>query len=124
MFSKKFLISVLILGYCAIPASATLVGYCSVATVCDTSGFATATAGDTFSNISVTAGNLVGDDYTDLGASFSDPAGITLDTSLSGWPAGGAIVANAGVNTMTITLPSIVNAIEFYVGSQDFSNFT
>ena len=125
MFRQKFLISVVVAGCCAIPASAALVGYCGAGPCSASSGFAAATATDTFQNIDVTTGILIGDSFTDLGADFSDPAGLSLVTSLGGsWPAGGAIVAHAGVNTVTITLPSAVNAVAFYVGSQDYSFFT
>jgi hypothetical protein len=125
MFSQKFLISVLVLGFCALPASATMVGYCSATTPCSpSSGFAAATTADTFENIDVTGGTLSGNTYADMGVDFSDSAGLTLVSSLSGWPAGGAIVAGTGITTMTVTLPTAVNAIEFYVGSQDYINFT
>jgi hypothetical protein len=125
MFVKKFLISVLVIGCCAIPASAAMVGYCSASTPCvPSAGFAAATAGDTFQNITVSAGSL-GTNFLDAsGADFSDPAGLTGVLSLAGWPAGGAIVAGTGINSITITLPTAVNAVEFYAGAQDYSNFT
>jgi hypothetical protein len=126
MFTQKFLISVIV-GLCStVPASATLVTYCgySSCSVNDAgSAFTAATSADTFSDISVTQGSL-GDSHTDAtGVEFSDPAGMTGTANPSGWPTGTAIVANgtAEGNTMTLTLPSDVDAIEFYGGGQDFT---
>lgn len=135
MFTQKFLISVLMLGCCAIPASATLVTYCAntgpgcgySSSSTASSAFTAATTDDTFNNIAVTQGNL-GTSYTDAtGVEFSDPLGMTGTANPSGWPAGStgtAITSKPGVTTMTITFPSSVDAIDLYVGMQDFSNFT
>jgi hypothetical protein len=127
MFSQKFLISMALAAYCAIPASAALVTYCGVTGCSDpASGFAGATTSDTFSNIAVTAGNL-GDNYTDpdTGVEFSDLLGLNGSlTAPAGWPAGETITSNAGISTLTITLPSAVSAVEFYVGVQIYDNFT
>jgi hypothetical protein len=121
MFAQKFLISVLLLAFCcAIPASAALT------TCTNTSCFATdATAeADTFQNIDVTVGGLP-NPYTDLGAEFGDPAGLDGISDATGFPSEVSIEASAtGASTITITLPSSVNAIEFYAGTQsDYSNF-
>jgi hypothetical protein len=127
MFTQKFLISVILVGICcAIPASAALVTYCGVTGCSDSSSFfASATTGDTFQNIDVTA-NSLGTSYTDAttGAEFEDPMGLNGIASPTGWPAGTAITTGAGVSTMTITLPSSVSAIDFYVGMMSYSNFT
>jgi hypothetical protein len=121
MFSQKFLISVL-LGCSGIPASAALT-VCTTTPSCVTG----AEPDDTFSNISVTQGNL-STSSTDDGVTFTDLAGLTgvmgSSLMLNGWPAGTAIESGSGVTTMTITLPSSVNAIDFYAGMQDFSFFT
>ncbi|HEY1753870.1 MAG TPA: hypothetical protein VGG72_00635 [Bryobacteraceae bacterium] len=127
MFSQKFLISVALVAYCAIPASAALVTYCDVTLCSDPStAFAGATSSDTFSNVAVTAGNL-GVSYTDLdtGVEFSDPIGLIGSlTAPAGWPAGETISSNAGISTETITIPSSVSAIDFYVGMLAYDNFT
>jgi len=114
MFRQRFLISVLVVGFCAIPASAALVTYT------DSGSFAAGTTTDTFQNIDVTAGNLTSTSYTDLGVDFSDAAGLNVVTSLGdGWPAGGAIVAShTGPTTINISFPSGVNSIEFYTDAQ------
>jgi hypothetical protein len=124
--SQKFLISVLALVCCVVPASASLVTYCSLGACTDaSSGFASATSDDTFQNIVASTGNL-GTSFTDDGVLFANPAGMTGISSLGGaWPAGVTIVANAtsSGNTITLTLPAGVSAIEFYVGPQDYSDF-
>lgn len=119
MFTQKFLISVILVGICcAVPASAALVTCTTV------SCFAAASTADTFQNIDVTAGSL-GDSYTDpTTAEFEDLMGLNGIVNPTGWPTGTAIAANAGANTMTITLPSSVNAIEFYGGALDFTDMT
>jgi hypothetical protein len=117
MFSKKFLISVLALGYCAIPASASLTTYTSI------SAFTTATASDTFQNIIVTPGSL-GTSYSDQGVTFTDALGLFGASSPGGWPGGEVMTsANTGPSTINIALPASINAIEFYVGTQNFSDF-
>jgi hypothetical protein len=112
MFTQKCLIAALVLGGCSIPASAALTTYTSLST------FEAATSGDTFSNISFTQGSL-GTSTSDLGVVFStDGSGLTGETNISGWPAGSALVssANSGGNTLTITLPTAVDAISLYIG--------
>jgi hypothetical protein len=129
MLTQRFLISAIVVACGAIPASATLTTYCSnVGPGCGdpsaSSDFTSATSSDTFSDISVAQGGL-GNSYTyESGLMFSDPLGLLGTPNPSGWPAGTAVASNAGVSTMTITLPTSVNAIEFYVGMKDFSNFT
>jgi hypothetical protein len=131
MSIQKLLLSAIVVVCCTVPASATLVTYCVPGPGCGyadssaaSSAFTAATTSDTFSDISVTQGNL-GDSYTDAtGLVFSDPLGMIGTANLSGWPAGTAVASNAGITTMTITLPTSVDAIEFYAGSQNFSNFT
>lgn len=118
MFTQGFLMALLTLG-CAIPASASL-------TTCTTQD-CLSDPDDTFSNVSFAAGSL-GTSTTDFGVIFStNGAGFTGAVNPTGWPSGSsepALVSSAGVNTLTITLPSDVNAIEFAVGPQDFSAFT
>jgi hypothetical protein len=111
MFVQKFLISMLIAGCCAIPASAS-----SLVTYTSSSAFAAATVGDDpLSNLVVTAGGL-GTSFTDLGVNFSDPDQLQGITDLGGWPAGTAISDYSGdFAAISITIPSTVNAIGFYV---------
>jgi len=135
MFTQKFLMSAIVVACCAVPASATLTTYCYTpgpycATYASSSAastaFASATTADSFSDISVTQGNLT-TSYTDAsGLIFGDPLGLLGAPNPSGWPAGTAVVGSSGTNgtTLTVTLPSSVDAIEFYAGMQDFSNFT
>ena len=127
MFSHRFLISVLVLACCAAPAPAALVTYCTVTGCSDpSSGFTGATTSDTFNSIAVTQGNL-GTSFVDVGLDFSDPATLTGSlTPPSGWPTGATIVSGTSStgNTLTITLPSSVDAIDFYVGMQAYDNFT
>lgn len=132
MFFQKYLISGLLVA-CAIPASAaSLTTFCVPGPPCSyanssaaSTAFNTATSSDTFGNISVAQGNLT-PSYTDLasGLEFNDLLGLTGISNPSGWPSGTAVTAGAGISTETITVPSGVSAIEFYVGMQDFSNFT
>lgn len=138
MFYKKYLISGLLVA-CAIPASAALTTFCTVgpALLCPETGsssaaassaFNTATASDTFTNISFTAGSL-GTSYTDSGTGleFNDLLGLIGTASPSGWPSGTAIDSTAAgsVSTIALTVPSGVSAIDFYVGvSLLYSNFT
>jgi hypothetical protein len=123
-FAQRFLISALVLAGCAIPASASTLTECTTTTC-----FNTASSGDTLSNIDFTAGSL-GTSFTDLGSGVvfsTNSSGLTGIGSPSGWPAGTtdtALESAAGVNTMTITFPTAVNAIEFYAGMLDFSFFT
>jgi hypothetical protein len=129
MFTQRFLVSAFVLGcFCACPVSASLTTYCSVNLCTDQSNpptsFAAATTADTFSNITFAQGNL-GTSTSDLGVVFStNGTGLTGMTNLSSWPAGSALVSNPGVNTLTITLPTAVSAVDFYLGPQDFSAFT
>ena len=127
MFSHRFLISVLVLACCAAPAPAALVTYCTVTGCSDpSSGFTGATTSDTFNSIAVTQGNL-GTNFVDVGVDFSDPATLTGMTTLAGWPAGGAIVSGTTApsgNSLTITVPTSVDAIDFYVGLQAYDYFT
>ena len=132
MFYQKYLISGLLVA-CAIPASAaSLTTFCVPGPPCTyanssaaSAAFTTATSSDTFTNISFTAGSL-GTSYTDAGSGleFNDLLGLIGVANPSGWPSGTAITTGAGVSTETITVPSGVNAIEFYVGMQSYSNFT
>ena len=134
MFTPKILVSAIVLACYTVPASATLTTYCSnpgpgcteASNSAASSDFTSATTADTFSDISVAQGSL-GDSYTDAsGLVFSDPLGLTGTANLSSWPTGTAVAGNttSSGTTMTVTLPSSVNAIEFYAGMQDFSNFT
>lgn len=131
MLFQKYLISGLLVA-CAIPASAALTSFCVPGPSCSyanssaaSTAFNTATSSDTFENISVTQGSLT-PSYTDLasGLEFNDLLGLTGTGNPSGWPSGTAVTTGAGVSTETITVPSGVSAIEFYVGMQDYSNFT
>jgi hypothetical protein len=133
MFTQKFLMSAIVVACCAVPASATLTTYCVPGPLCTygsssaaSSAFTAATTSDTFSDINVTQGNL-NDSYTDTsGLIFGDPLGLLGTPNPSGWPAGTAVAGNSGSGgtTLTVTLPSSVDAIEFYTGMQDFSYFT
>jgi hypothetical protein len=131
MFTKKFLLLAIVVACCTVPASATLTTYCTnVGTGCQdpnaSSDFTAATTADTFSDISVTQGSLT-TSYTDAsGLIFSDPLGLLGTPNPSGWPTGTAVVGSTSSSgtTMTVTLPSSVDAIEFYVGMQDYSYFT
>jgi hypothetical protein len=121
MFTRKYLVAALILGGCSVPAFATLTTYSSMAT------FQSATATDTFSNIAFAQGNL-GTSTTVGDVTFST-SGTSLNGALNftGWPTGTtepSLVSGAGINTLTITLPSDVTAIDFYDGPHDFSLFT
>ena len=117
MFSKRVLMAALMVGSCAIPASATLTTYSSVGSL------EAALPGDTFSNITFAQGSL-GASTTADGIVFStdSASGLTGVTDVSGWPAGTAInVTNAFADsfyTITISLPSGVNAIAFNVDDQ------
>ncbi len=115
MLTQRFLVALLTISACAIPASATL-------TTCTTEN-CLSVPGDTFSNISFAAGSL-GTSTTASGVVFStNGAGLTGEANPTGWPAGSsepALVSSEGVNTLTITLPSDVNAIEFAAGLMDF----
>ena len=122
MLAQKFPVAALVLAALGgIPAFASLTTYSSL------SSFQSATSGDTFSNITFAQGSL-GTSTSDLGVTFStNGSGLNGDPSPTGWPTGAtepALVSNSGVNTLTITLPASVNALDFYVGPQDFSYFT
>jgi hypothetical protein len=133
MSIQKIVLSAIVAACGAVPATATLTTYCVPGPYCSggsnsnaSSEFSTATSSDTFSDINVTQGSL-GDSYTDSsGLIFSDSLGLLGTSNPSGWPTGTAIAGSSGSNgtTLTVTLPSSVDAIEFYVGMQDFSNFT
>src|SRR5580698_8549644 len=129
MLTQRFLVSAFVLGcFWACPVSASLTTYCSVNLCTDQSNpltsFNAAATADTFSNIAFAQGNL-GTSTSDLGVVFStNGTGLTGMTNLSSWPAGSALVSNPGVNTLTITLPTAVSAVDFYQGPQDFSAFT
>ena len=118
MSTQRFLISVLLLGVsCTLPASATVLTYTS------TSAFNSATTTDTFSSLSFAQGSL-GNSTTNDGIAFSSGnAGLTgvLGSSFTGWPSGSAIQMQDGnglnVNTLSLTIPTGVVAIEFYFGS-------
>jgi len=123
-FAPGFLVSALLTTGCALPASAAL-------TICSTpASCLSAAAGDTFTNITFAQGNLGTSDTDAGGIVFSSLGGLTGVTDISGWPTGTALVGGAGPgpdpnwDPLTITFPSPVNEIEFYVGMQDFSNFT
>ncbi len=126
MLTQRFLISAIVAACGAIPASATLTTYCSnVGPGCGdpsaSSDFTSATSSDTFSDISVAQGGL-GNSYTyESGPMFSDPLGLLERRTRRAGRRGTAVASNAGVSTMTTTLPTSVNAIEFYVGMKDFS---
>jgi hypothetical protein len=133
MSIQKIVLSAILVACCAVPASATLTTYCVPGPSCTeannsaaSSDFTSATSADTFSDINVTQGSL-GDNYTDAsGLIFSDPLGLLGSPNPSGWPTGTAVVGSSTGDgtTLTVTLPTSVDAIEFYVGMQDFSNFT
>jgi hypothetical protein len=112
MFTQKYLIAAVILSGCSIPAFAALTSYSTPST------FEAATSSDSFSNIDFAQGSL-GTSTADLGVTFSTSgAGLSGVTNISSWPAGTALVstANTGGNTLTITLPSAVDAISLYIG--------
>jgi hypothetical protein len=121
MFNQKFLISVLVLGCCAVPGSASLITYT------DPVAFAAATSGDAFSDIAVTQGTNIGTSYTNDGVDFTDSLNLDGTQNLAGWPAGQVITAVAGAfngastNTITISLPSAVTAIEFYTYDSQYN---
>jgi hypothetical protein len=129
------LISALVVGCYAIPASASSL-MTTVTTGCTTPAcVAAGLPADTFNNIVVTQGTpSPSTSYTDVssGIVFSDSLGLVgvMGSALgpnpgaSGWPSGTAITSGAGVSTMTITLPGGVNAIDFYVGMQNYNFFT
>ena len=123
MLAQRFLITAVIAVCSSIPAFATLQTYSSL------SSFQTATSTDTFSNLTFVDGSL-GTSTTVDGVVFSTTAaGLTGSASPSGWPTGAsdpALVSSAhnGGSTLTVSIPSGVNAVDFYVGPQDFVNFT
>ncbi len=113
MFTQRFLIAACIFGGCSIPASAALTTYSTPI------AFQAATSGDTFSNIAFAQGNLFSTSTSDQGVGFSTSGpDLTGVTNITGWPAGSALVStnSGGGNTLTITLPSAVDAISLYIG--------
>jgi hypothetical protein len=113
MSTQKYLIAAVILGGCSIPASAALTTYSTL------SAFQAATSTDTFSNIAFAQGNLFSTSTSDLGVDFSTSGPDLMGVAnISSWPAGTALVStnSSGGNTLTITLPSAVDAISLYIG--------
>lgn len=116
MLTRNFLMAAWLAAGCAIPASASLTTYSTP------SSFNAATTNDTFSNISFGSGGLYTSSITDLGVVFSTSSAnlpdLTAETNPAGWPAGSALVSTSstGGNTLTITLPSAVEAVSLYVG--------
>ena len=123
MSTQRFLISVLLLGvWSTCPASANILTYTDPAT------FGSATGSDTFSSLTFAQSSL-GNSTTNDGIAFSSGnAGLTgvLGSSFSGWPADSAVQMQdnngAQSNTLSLTIPTGVVAIEFYFGSTTTDN--
>lgn len=122
MTTQRFLMAFVIAAACAVPASATLTTYSSLASL------QAAVPGDTFSNIAFAQGSL-GTSTTADGVMFSTTGlDLTGGANPSGWPAGPAQPAlvntpNGANSTVSVSVAAAVNAIEFYVGPQDFTAF-
>ncbi len=122
MFTQRFLVSALLLGCGAIPASATLTTYTDLPT------FTSATSGQTFQNITFPSGSD-GTTYTDptSGVVFSDITGLLGASSPSGWATGSTLEANhcttGGGCTLTISLPGTVTSVGLFVGTDNFQPF-
>jgi len=117
MFTRNLLTAALIVAGCAVPASASLTTYSTL------SSFQAATTADySFSDISFAQGMLYTTSTSDLGVVFSTSSTslpyLIGENNISGWPAGSALVStgSTGGNTLTITLPSGVDAVSLYIG--------
>jgi hypothetical protein len=125
MLTRNFLIAALAAAGCAIPARA------SITTFSTPSSFSAATIDYTFSDISFTQEGIYSPSTSDLGVVFSTSSTLLpyLDGTTGGalggsWPAGSALYSmnSSGGNTLTITLPSAVNAISLYAGLDSTSD--
>lgn len=118
MFTRRFLVCMLMAAGSIIPASASLLTYSTAG------AFTSANSDETFQNISFAQGNL-GTSLTDAVTTvvFSSPDGLTGIAAPVGWPSGNILEAATGPKTITVTLPSSVRAVGFYAGPQDYSTF-
>jgi hypothetical protein len=116
MLTRNFLTAALIVAGCAAPASASLTTYSTL------SSFQAATTDDAFSNISFAQNDLYTTSTSDQGVDFSTSSTampyLIGENNIVGWPAGSALVStgSTGGNTLTITLPSDVDAVSLYIG--------
>lgn len=124
MYTKRFLVFALLLACGAIPASATLVNYSTLA------DFTAGNTDQTFQNITFPSGSQ-GTTYTDstTGVMFTDGTSLVGVPFPVGWPAGSSLQAtNCGspgscTTTLTITLPSAVTSVALFAGPDNFQPF-
>jgi hypothetical protein len=122
MYTKRLLVSALLLVCGAIPASATLVNYSTL------SAFTAGNSDQTFQNITFPSGSE-GTTFTDstTGVVFSDITGLFGVATPAGWPVGSTLQANqcssSGGCTLTITLPSAVTSVSLFAGLSGFNAF-